>query len=293
MLPIRAMARSDLPAGIRLREQAGWNQTEADLARVFEMNPEGCFVAELDGVVRGTTCTTIFGSVAWISMVLVDPAVRRRGIGSALMEHALDFLDRQSVRAVRLDATPLGQPVYQRLGFFAQYELARFEGMAAASMTVGPRCDCPTLPSGEDIGPIRPIRPDDLDDLIRLDTEVTGTDRTALLARLFREQPEEMRSLRRDGRLLGFVTARCGARATQIGPCIAQPEAGPLLLADAWDRRAGQRVYVDVPLTNQPAMDFARQQGLTVQRPFVRMCRGERVDDRTELLWASFGPEKG
>jgi GNAT superfamily N-acetyltransferase len=87
------MTVADVPLGMRLKEQAGWNQTEADWRRFLDLEPEGCFVAELDGQPVGTTTTCVFGSVAWVGMVLVDPAVRGRGVGRSLMKHALDWLD--------------------------------------------------------------------------------------------------------------------------------------------------------------------------------------------------------
>src|SRR6266851_2805185 len=107
MTHIRLMTVTDLPLGLRLSSQAGWNQTEADWRRFLDLQPDGCFVAEWDGTPVGTTTTSIFGSVAWIAMVLVDESVRGRGIGTALMRHALDFLDRCGIPTIRLDATPL------------------------------------------------------------------------------------------------------------------------------------------------------------------------------------------
>src|SRR5947207_13435443 len=86
---IRRMRLQDLSAGMRLKELAGWNQTEADWRRYLNLQPDGCFVAELNGAAVGTVATSIFGSVAWIALVLVDPAVRGRGIGTALLNQAL------------------------------------------------------------------------------------------------------------------------------------------------------------------------------------------------------------
>lgn len=37
MIRIRAMSLADVPLGLRLKEQAGWNQTEADWVRFIEM----------------------------------------------------------------------------------------------------------------------------------------------------------------------------------------------------------------------------------------------------------------
>src|SRR5205823_2979194 len=87
-----------------------------------------CFVAELGGAAVGTTACFLFGRVAWVAMVLVDEAARGRGVGTALMRHALAFADDRGIRSVRLDATPLGRPIYEKLGFVAEYPLTRYAG---------------------------------------------------------------------------------------------------------------------------------------------------------------------
>src|SRR5690242_1093130 len=107
---LRSMTSADMPLALRLREQAGWNQTEADLRRFLDIAPEGCFVAELDGLGVGTVAAFTFGPVAWIAIVPVDEAHRGHGIGKALMRYTLDWLDARGIRSIRLDATPLGQP---------------------------------------------------------------------------------------------------------------------------------------------------------------------------------------
>ena len=56
-LEIRRMVVPDIPAGMRLRELAGWNQTEQDWRRFLEFEPEGCFVAFRNGRVCGTVAT--------------------------------------------------------------------------------------------------------------------------------------------------------------------------------------------------------------------------------------------
>jgi GNAT superfamily N-acetyltransferase len=131
MIRFSAMTEADIPLGMRLKAQAGWNQVEADWLRFLHLQPDGCFVAQWNGQDVGTTTTCIFGSVGWIAMVLVDNDYRHRGIGTRLVEHALRFLDDRRVAAARLDATALGRPVYEKLGFVAQYELIRMEGMVA------------------------------------------------------------------------------------------------------------------------------------------------------------------
>jgi GNAT superfamily N-acetyltransferase len=280
MIRVRPMTVADLPLGMRLSARAGWNQTEADWRRYLRLQPDGGFVAELDGSPVGTAVAFVFGPVAWVAVVLVDEAVRGRGIGTALMREAVAFLDGRGVRSVRLDATPLGRPIYEKLGFVAEYALARYDGVLPAAV--------------ESVSEVEPVAAGGLLKVLRLDWDVTQTNRIGLLTRLFDEAPELFRMVRRGDDLLGFLAARRGANATQLGPCVAREESvGRLLLADARQRFAGERVFIDVPLPNVAAARAVEALGLTVQRPLLRMGRGETVRERVEHLWASSGPEKG
>ena len=116
------------PSGIR--SLAGWNQTDNDWKRIFHYQPDGCFVIECEGEAAGTATTTCYGNdLAWIGMVLVDPRFRRRGLATALMEHCLQFLEKEKgIACVRLDATPEGQTVYEKLGFRLEYETSPLGG---------------------------------------------------------------------------------------------------------------------------------------------------------------------
>lgn len=278
MIEIRPMAVADLPLGLKLSRQAGWNQVESDWRRFLDMQPQGCFVAQLDGTPVATTVTCTFGPVAWIAMVLVEVTARRKGVATSLLKHALDFLDSQCVRTVRLDATAAGQPVYERLGFLPEYSLTRYEGIAAQVDTEPHVEVAPASLFGE---------------IIAFDRQTTGTPREKMLLRLFEESPHAVRVLRRGERLEGFVAARYGANATQIGPCIATNDGGPPLLRDALSRHAGQPVFIDIPRDNARALRVAEASGLKPQRHFVRMYRGDRITDRPAAIWASSGPEKG
>ncbi len=272
------MITDDLELGLRLSRQAGWNQTEADWLRLMYFEPEGCFVAELDGSAVGTTTTCVLDQVAWIAMVLVDQNYRRRGIGIHLLKHALNHLDSRQVSTIRLDATELGRPIYETLGFIPEYDLARYQGIAPS---------CRALPTAAD------VTSDAFSDIIEFDKMITGTNREKMLIRLFEEFPQGLRTFQRRGKIEGYVTIRPGENAVQIGPCIASNDAGPVLLYDALNRCAGRYVSIDIPRDNAGAVKIAESSGLEIQRCFTRMYRGELVDDKLEALWAGSGPEKG
>ena len=82
---IRQMTVSDVPAGLRLCRASGWNQTARDWEHFLTTAPRGAFVAIEDGQVIGSVATLPYGPFTWVSMVLVDPAARRRGLGTLLL----------------------------------------------------------------------------------------------------------------------------------------------------------------------------------------------------------------
>ena len=110
-----------------LKEEAGWNQTEQDWLALFEFAPDGCFGIEIDGLLAATiTAVTYQSGLAWIGMVLTAARFRRQGLASALMEHTLDYLASKPVDWIKLDATSIGQPLYDRFGFERECGIERW-----------------------------------------------------------------------------------------------------------------------------------------------------------------------
>jgi GNAT superfamily N-acetyltransferase len=109
------MAQADVPLGMRLSGEAGWNQTPDDWQRLLALAGDGAWVAECGGTPVGTTLICRFGTVAWVAMVLVDETFRGRGIGRALVERAIAFADAGGVTSLWLDATEAGRGLYEAL----------------------------------------------------------------------------------------------------------------------------------------------------------------------------------
>jgi hypothetical protein len=216
-------------------------------------------------------------------MVLVDKDSRGQGVGTKLLKNALDYLDGLKVKTVRLDATDLGRPIYEKLGFEPEYELVRFEGKAPKNRNL---CGSHKAVGFVDGGGT-------FDELIDFDRQVTGTNREKMLSRLFQEFLQNTRIMTQRNKVDGFVTIRPGTNAVQIGPCTAGINAGPALLSDAIHMCSGKAVYVDIPTGNVPAVKIAESSGLKIQRHFIRMYRGGLIKDNIKSIWASSGPEKG
>ena len=124
---IQPLTTDDIPAAMRLVEAAGWNQVTTDWQRVIGYQPWGCYKAIIDDRLVGTVTSTSYGQeLAWIGMMLVDPELRRQGIGRALMQQVISALQSTRVQTIKLDATPAGRPLYEQLGFVAQFDFQRW-----------------------------------------------------------------------------------------------------------------------------------------------------------------------
>ena len=138
---IRALQPDDIPAAMRLKEAAGWNQTEDDWRNVLRLAPGGCFgLVENDTLAATATAVSYGTDLGWIGMVLTHPDFRGRGFARALMEHALDYLSARGVRCVKLDATDMGYPLYRNLGFEDECPVERWRRSAGP---IGPESACP------------------------------------------------------------------------------------------------------------------------------------------------------
>jgi len=266
----RLLRAEDVVGAQRLRELAKWNQTDQDWRNLIAFEPQGCFAAELDGKIVGTATTTRYvpdkgpGSFGWVGMVLVDPEKRRYGIGSTLLKKCIAYLKETGVETVRLDATPIGKQVYDKLGFHDEYLLERWEGTARK------------VPGGV-IGPwsLEPIAARDLNELCAYDTPLFGANRRAILEAWVRDCPEHAVLLREKGKLVGYALARRGSNFHQIGPVVAaQADPCEALLMALLERLADQKVIVDVVTSNAWTIPIALRCGLAHQRPFLRMACG-------------------
>ena len=282
---LRAMTPGDIPAGMRLKELAGWNQTASDWRRFLERSPQGCFVAEVDTQVCGTVATIPFDDrFAWIGMVLVDPEHRGRGFGTTLLERAIDYLDELNLSALKLDATPQGKPLYEKLGFRSEYEIWRWTRRRSPS-------DCATSSTAAR----EPISPELLESICEFDRQVFGADRGFLLTSLHEDAPQFTQGMFRAGILTGYAFGRRGSFADHLGPWMATDAGTARHLLEGFLGSSSRETQIADCLNAHAAVaDLLKSFGFSHTRPLIRMFRGSNdYPGRPELLCAILGPEFG
>jgi GNAT superfamily N-acetyltransferase len=267
---LRNFTANDLPALMSLSSQANWNQTEEDWLRISQLEPEGCFGLEADGRLAATATTYCYGEdLAWIGMVLTDPAYRGRGFARALMEEAMAFARRRGVRWMKLDATDMGRPLYSKLGFLDEYAVERWMRPPA---------------------PVEAAPVDPFGFPAPLDLEAFGVNRSHLVESLARAEAASCGD--------AYAIGRSGSRAAYFGPSVARRLEDARRLA-RWflSRHAAEAIFWDVIPDHTQAVDLARELGFAPVRRLTRMALATRpspaIPEHRNLVYALAGFEFG
>lgn len=213
-----------LDGAVALSRAASWPHRREDWAMVLGL---GCGFVVLDGDrVVATTLLTSHGAARTVNMVIVDEALRGKGIGRRLMDLALAEAGEHDCRLV---ATAEGLPLYQKLGFVEIGRVLQHGGPAPAV----------AAPTG-----VEAASADDLAAIVALDREATGMDRSAMFAEI--AAVGTFAVLRDGGRISAFSVIRPFGRGEVIGPVVA-PTLGEAerLVAHFVAMRSGSYVRVD------------------------------------------------
>lgn len=141
-LNIRLATEKDIPALVEARLalfEALWKKQFSEeirangMARLPEQfktmmgNNLFCFIAEEDGRTVSVGCLTIIpylsspvlptGTFGRISSVYTRPESRNKGYAIAVMERIIQFARERHLDAVTLEASDMGKPLYEELGF--------------------------------------------------------------------------------------------------------------------------------------------------------------------------------
>ena len=280
---IQSIQPEDISNCKLLSDAEGWNQTEKDWKLLVGNSQNICLLAETGHKIIGTaTAMNYSGEVAWIGMVLVDKSYRGRGIGKMLLSNLLNQL--KSFKSVKLDATPAGQPLYEKLGFKNEYLIYR---MTTPSMEI-------SQPFFSSITP-EPVLISDIPEITALDSSIFGVERTTLVSSLINENPENSWCIKRNGRITAFALGRNGRKYYQIGPVFASSIVETIILiSQTLLKLAGKPLAVDVPSHKVELINWLNSIGFDRQRDFVRMYLNENLcPGKPKNQFLICGPEFG
>ncbi|MEU9865139.1 GNAT family N-acetyltransferase [Streptomyces sp. NPDC047971] len=245
-LPIRRLTVDDLTACADLSEDRGWPREEHKWTLLLTAGT-GYGIDDPAGKGLVTACVvTPYGpGLAAIGMVLVAERYARQGVGRRLMAHVLE---EAGDTPLTLHATPNGQPLYEQLGFV---QTGRAEMVKGRFTPTEPAPDIPT----------RPATAEDLQAIVRLDTEIFGLDRTHMITRLpaFADQ---LRVTEADGEITGFAAAWPNMDTHVIGPLIARDTATAQALVASLADTTDRPLRTDIDVRHEALLRWLKTNGL-------------------------------
>ncbi len=259
---IRRMTAGDLGFCLKLMRMTGWGITFDDLRRMLSYEPDGCFIASLDGADVGMVDSTSYGDIGWVGNLVVLPQHRGLGIGASLMRSAIQHLKDAGVGSIRLDSVAKAIPLYRRLGFTEEYLSLRFTG-------VGRSCD---------VTGVEAMLQKDLPDVLELDGRFFGASRARILSRVLHDFPDLCYVARIGSRMVGYIMAKEGEGIRKIGPWICEPGRPGLaqvLLQKIMDESVGGKLWVGVPEGNKASVEILGSNGFEGLPSSTRMCHGD------------------
>jgi ribosomal protein S18 acetylase RimI-like enzyme len=282
---IRQLKATDLPFAFRLNLAERWNDHFSDIERMYQFEPDGCFIAEVGTRPVGHVFSVSYGSLGWIGLLIVEPEYRRRGIGKLLTVRAKDYLLSQGVQTIKLEGVAEIADLYRQIGFVDEYDSLRLKRTAERLSSQGAE-------------KVRSITKKGLSELAAFDAKCFGAHRTRVLRQLYEASPQLCFISRTGSNVAGYLMCRKAHIGYNLGPMVCSPkhpEAASALVRTCVGRiDRGAEVFVGVPAVNCAATQMWKELGFFEYSRSIRMRLGKDLEKEcVDGIFAIAGPMKG
>lgn len=230
---IELLGVGDANSIISLSRSVGWDYTLGEV-QVF-LSAGTCYGHRRDSG-RIVSCAGLFayGGLASIGAVIVHPELQGQGLGRALMQRILDGVECVPTMLV---STVEGAKLYASLGFQTVSHIHKLVSKL------------PIQWSNESIEDRRlsSLSETQLDDVIRLDEQVVGANRSELLRSRYPALQNGVVLRDDDGMLRGYAMTVCRNNLLIVGPVVASNHASALAMIRHQTKGWQGVVRVDVP----------------------------------------------
>jgi GNAT superfamily N-acetyltransferase len=258
-IEITTMTRDELDSVVEWAASECWNPGTFDARCNFAADPEGYFVAKLDGQPIGSISAVRYDShYGFMGFFIVLPEYRGRGYGRLLWNAALRHLEG---RVIGLDGVMAMVTNYAKSGFVTHHVNTRHRIKAS------PFAPAPT---------VRRISSVPMATILEYDRRHHPASRTAYLDELVRLPGSHGFVSTSDRQADGYGVIRPSRTGWRIGPLFADNAGVAENLRDALlgSVPAGDDIFIDVPGCNADACELATRRGAEKLFQTARMYRG-------------------
>jgi len=282
---IRLFSKNDIEFSHKQTENEHWFHNLKTIRRTFTYEPNGCFIAEVNGKRIGHVFSINYGKVGWIGLLIVDKEHRRSGVGTLLMKHAMSYLLNSGVETIKLEAVPEIANLYRELGFVDEFDSLRFVMINKKDAQL-------TSTS------VRPLKKNELSEIAKFDSTYFGANRAKVLRLLYADNPEVCFTSRIGSQIIGYIMCYEVETGYRIGPWVCNPSYPPnakeLIVKSLEIIKPTIKLYVGVPALNNMAVKILQDLGFTQYSKSIRMYFGKKLEnEHTEGIFSIGGAENG
>jgi GNAT superfamily N-acetyltransferase len=279
MFRVEQMKPEDFLFAVELSNTMNWNMTVEDFELASKLEPEGCFILQEGSERLGIATTVSFGKVGWFGNLIVKEEVRRKGAGSFMLEHALDYLKGRGVETVGLYAYEHLVEFYKRFGFKVEEEFLVLQGEPASLVTA-------------EI--LEKTQERDVQAIIEFDGKCFGACRTKLLEHILLDKSNRCYVSADGDNIAGYGAAKIFGNMAEVGPLVCRKghvDDALIILESVLSQLKGVNVFMCVPSKEKLLLDWLSEAGLRRDFQVARMFLGPAV--AANCLYVAESLERG
>lgn len=262
MFHIEPLSPSYFDFAVQLASTMDWKMTSEDFTFMASLEPDGSFLLLEDSNPIGIATAISYGKLGWFGNLVVDPQWRKKGAGSMLVKHAINYLHTNGVETIGLYAYTHLTSFYNRLGFVADQDFVLLHADRIAPV---------------EFAGVHRITKENFPRIAQFDSQFFGGDRSRLLKSIIFEGNVGYYASER-GHIASYVAATIYPSMAWIGPLICQPsryDVAGKLIASALAKATDKNVYAVAPKADSVLLDMLASIGFKEEFTVTRMFLGK------------------
>jgi hypothetical protein len=238
----------------------GWTHPVEQTQVNITWGGDGSFCLAFGEQIVGTAIALKYSPrLAWVGLVISDPDYQRRGFARRLMNQVMIHLS--DVDSVMLDASVMGYPLYDTMGYQTLYKINAYSG---------------TPQLFEVDHSIRPMTDSDLPAIIAADAEVVGVARPQVMKWLFETGSGYVAT--HEGVIIGYTFVKTHLDTLRLAGWNARDPITAenlLKLGSNLAAQGGFTYRLNVPEPNDQSRVIMDRHNMTIERYVTRMVYGQ------------------
>lgn len=283
-MEIRKLKKEEISEVKRLCESAHWPYTLRDIERLYRLEPRGWFCATVNGQYVGQAMGLRIESLGCIGIVIVHQDFRRQKIATALTQASLDYLKENGIKTIKLDATPEGYGIYEKINFIPEFSVLHYV-REPQQVTTSP----------EEVSGIESLKVAEIEWIGEFDKKYFGVNRSAVLKALRKDSEGFILKEGKKVRGYAMVKPMDYENGYWLGPWVAESlSSAESLLKHVLKHFPNKELRLGALKANQGAQDLLARYGFKMDFEITRMRFGPKLkkEDPTGI-YAEAGHEKG